>query len=533
MLRKKITQKIYYIELIKVFCVSVVSCICVFLSMEIFNKIISGVTEKRITLKILAIGLFFYLLIQLMMYGINIIYAYVIGRAKERVQIELKIQSLKRLLENLSFSSFVKIGKGKLESVFLNDLSEYGELFLRAFYGLINNYLRLTVFVGILFYYHYLLGILTVLCIVVLSVYTSRANLIIERYANEKAMKKERFIHIYHNLIDGWQDFKAFKKEGFLKKKMLAATLDYENSLELFERKNTFIYTISSLVKLFIFVSIIFLEAYLYISGLIEIGNVVISISIIGLLQDEVDAIISNNQMLFESKPYENRILCLFDEDKTEEEVVLRDWKCLALEKVSFYYDEKRLILDNFCLKIERGKRYAIIGKSGCGKSTILKLLLGILEPSSGCIKVDDLELPKGSEAIFRISSYLEQDIYLFHDTIENNIFFGNYKKQKRVENSRFYTVLKKYLPDLSYVLENNGQNLSGGQRQLIGIARAIVFDKKIFIFDESFSAMNNQLFKEIRLAMNDMEDITFIEITHRDIHREEYDFVIQIEETK
>lgn len=521
----------YYRELVKVYMITIISVFFVFASIECFNNIINKTTNGLLSVKSAIISLLFYFLIQICMYVINVAYSYVVNGVKKNLQTALRNQCLGLLLEKTSFEKFKKIGKEKLVSIFVNDLSEYGKLYYASIIGLINNNMRLIVLVGILFYYHYILGIIIIIAVAILTIFTKYTNDKIEKYVSEKAMEKENLINRYNNIIEGWMDYRIFQKEGFMEQKLFSTVQKYENVSLKYEQKSNLISTLNSFLKILNFSALISIEIYLYLKGYIDIGNIVISISIIGLIEDEIDSIIENNQMLVASKPYENRMSCLLPTgDVITDDKIPEDWKSINLKNITFSYKDNLPVLKAFNQNFERGKKYAIIGKSGSGKSTLIKIMLGIIKNYKGKICIDNKELPLGSETLLILSSYLEQDIYLFEDTIDNNIFFSDKNKKERMKNHVFFDLIKKYIPDFSYEVKENGKNLSGGQKQLIGIARAIANDKKILIFDESFSAMNENLFEEIEAVIKEIEDITYIVITHKTIKKEQYDVIINME---
>lgn len=197
----------------------------------------------------------------------------------------------------------------------------------------------------------------------------------------------------------------------------------------------------------------------------------------------------------------------------------------IRFKNVSFKYDEKDdFILKNINFEIKNNQSTAIVGRSGSGKTTLINLILGLLKPSSGEIFLDSNDLKNSNKSWHDIISIVPQDVYLFDDTIKNNIIFDN--DEKKLDNDFYKKVLERSklnefiskLPDQdNTVVGNQGLRISGGQRQRIGIARALFRNKKILILDEATSSLDLETEKKlIQDLFNIDEKLTLIVITHR-----------------
>lgn len=190
----------------------------------------------------------------------------------------------------------------------------------------------------------------------------------------------------------------------------------------------------------------------------------------------------------------------------------------LEIENLNFSYGEEK-VLDNVSMTFEKGEKYALVGQSGSGKSTIARILLHEIEDYMGSVKINGKAYSDvKKEAIHSLIGMVNQNVFLFEDTIRNNITLGCDYSDEEVEK-----VLKK-VQMLDYVksLENgvdelvreNGKNYSGGQRQRIAIARALIRKPEMIIMDEGTSALD----KENAIAIEEIllsTDVTVIFITH------------------
>ena len=197
----------------------------------------------------------------------------------------------------------------------------------------------------------------------------------------------------------------------------------------------------------------------------------------------------------------------------------------IIFENVSFKYSEKEsLVFEKLSLEMQLGKIIGITGKSGSGKTTFIDLLIGLLDPISGSIKINKINITTNSYKIFNSFIYLPQNIYLTDDTIISNITFGSKNKKKNlklleiaIKNSELLDFVNSLKDGYYNTVGENGSKLSGGQRQRIGIARAIYNKAPILVMDESTSALDHETEEKIihnlkRLNYNK----TIIIITHK-----------------
>jgi len=199
----------------------------------------------------------------------------------------------------------------------------------------------------------------------------------------------------------------------------------------------------------------------------------------------------------------------------------------ITLKNIFYEYpNSKRIALKNISLKIPVKTRIGIVGTTGSGKTTLIDIILGLLEPKKGKFEVDEKVISNHNRISWqRLIGYVPQHIYLSDDTVAANIAFGVEPKninQNVVEKVSKIANLHKFtmeeLPEkYQTTIGERGVRLSGGERQRIGIARALYHNPKLLILDEATSALDNETEKAVMDALNNLsKDITVILIAHR-----------------
>lgn len=195
----------------------------------------------------------------------------------------------------------------------------------------------------------------------------------------------------------------------------------------------------------------------------------------------------------------------------------------IELRNVSFRYGFRNLILNNINMTIKKGQKIAIIGESGCGKTTIAKLLMNFYSPESGEIIINGENINNYSpKAIRNHIAYISQNTFLFSDTIKNNLKYGNENTtDEEIEQICKLCCADKFINEMplgyNTMLEENGANLSTGQKQRIAIARALLKKPEILIMDEATGNLDTVTEECISKAIDNItKNITCIVIAHR-----------------
>ncbi|MDC0436870.1 ABC transporter ATP-binding protein/permease, partial [Candidatus Pelagibacter sp.] len=195
----------------------------------------------------------------------------------------------------------------------------------------------------------------------------------------------------------------------------------------------------------------------------------------------------------------------------------------IRFENVSFDYDVRRTIIKNISFNVPNGKKVAIVGPTGAGKSTISRLLFKFYDPKDGNIFINDININKISQSSLRkIIGVVPQDTVLFNDTIYYNIAYGNTGATKEevtsaAQNADIHDFVTTLPDGYETIVGERGLKLSGGEKQRVAIARTILKNPKIFFFDEATSALDTSTEKEIQKNLENVsKGKTTLIIAHR-----------------
>jgi ATP-binding cassette, subfamily B, heavy metal transporter len=195
----------------------------------------------------------------------------------------------------------------------------------------------------------------------------------------------------------------------------------------------------------------------------------------------------------------------------------------IRFNKISFDYDIRRTIIKDISFTVPNGKKVAIVGPTGAGKSTISRLLFKFYDPKKGEIYINNININRVSqESLRQMIGVVPQDTVLFNDTIYYNIVYGKIEANKEevisaAKNADIHDFISALPDGYETIVGERGLKLSGGEKQRVAIARTILKNPKIFFFDEATSALDSNTEKEIQKNLENVsKDKTTLIIAHR-----------------
>ncbi|MDE7433350.1 MAG: ABC transporter ATP-binding protein/permease [Lachnospiraceae bacterium] len=353
-------------------------------------------------------------------------------------------------------------------------------------------------------------------------------------------MTNQEYARWFGNTVGGVREVKLFgifdkKHEEFTKSQK--RVIEKQRQMNMLSQWNS---TVDSLMVQLLSTVLYILGANLVFSLQLSVGSVFAFITYSAYVTGPISAILNIGYLLSGIIPSTKRFYEFMD---LEEEGTNADYSIkprngdIEFEGVSFAYNEEQNVVDRVNLRINHGDKIVFIGKNGSGKSTLINLLLRMYEPSAGrillaCQNIAHMPLNDYRSMI----SVVSQEIYLFNDTIRNNICLYKQVDDDTILNICKDSGLEEFLNEVSldYTVGQNGAMLSGGQKQKIALARSLLHDRPIIIFDEATSSSDSYSEQQINSLLNTkLKKKTVIIITHRHEILNEADCIVLIDEGK
>lgn len=368
---------------------------------------------------------------------------------------------------------------------------------------------------------------------------STAVNLIVSRYISKKRVNITRVTmrdsaNLESHTVSGIEMIETIKAAGaeigfFSKWAGYQASVNTQNIKLL--KTNTFLGIFPTLASTLANNLVLVLGVFLVMQGEFTIGMVMQFQTYLSMFLSPTQNLISAGQTFQEMRTQMERIddvmeypsekVCadtIFDKDKTHHKLSGK----VEIKNLTFGYSKLSApIIENFNLCLEPGKSVAIVGSTGCGKSTISKLISGLYQPWEGEILFDGKPLNQIEESVFKASlQVVDQDIILFKDTISNNIKMWDdsiLERQvvKAAMDAQIHDDIMKLPLNYEYKLNEGGTNLSGGQRQRLEIARVLACDPSVVIMDEATSALDSKTEHDVIRSI-DSRKIATIVIAHR-----------------
>lgn len=289
-------------------------------------------------------------------------------------------------------------------------------------------------------------------------------------------------------------------------------------------------------------IGVMLVSGYLVLQGQMTAGALLAILQLSGCLVSPVAVIMQNAPKIQGAKPILQRIQDMgADRPSSFQGTAEPSFeKEIAFSDVRFSYLPGHPVLEGLDVRFEKGRKYALVGQSGCGKTTLVSLLSGSYGSYGGSISIDGKELHELDQGkVLALMSVIHQDVYMFDETIKDNIDLHRpYSKdewKRALRTSGVDRFLGQTDKGLDTPVGENGAVLSGGQRQRIAVARALIGGKPLLILDEGTSAVDVRTAYDIETALLGEDDLTMITITHNlspEILRR-YDAVLYLEEGK
>lgn len=424
-------------------------------------------------------------------------------------------------LSEKSISAFSKENTARYLSVLTNDVQTLEENYLNSLFDIVYQSIMLVCTLCFMLWYSPVMTAATVLFMLLPALGT--ALFAPEMSRREKAVSdgNERFMGRLKDLLSGFTVLKCFKAEKEAVFLFNSANGEIE-TLKLRRRwwtglVNAVNWNFTAPLMQF---GIFFFGAFLAIRGSITLGVTMVFVQLCNYLMQFVQVVPQSWASRKAAKGLIGKLAALAEENAARggEPIAPVLSEGIALQNVTFGYEPEKPVLRNLSLRLEPGKKYALVGASGSGKSTLLHLLMGAYDTYEGSLTVDGRELRTvHPDSLYDLMSLIGQNVFLFDDTLQNNItMFRDFPAEsvaRAVRLSGLAPLVKARGGD--YRCGENGGNLSGGERQRISIARCLLRGTPVLLLDEATASLDSETAFAVTDAILHLDGLTRLVVTH------------------
>jgi subfamily B ATP-binding cassette protein HlyB/CyaB len=513
-------KKLWYIYIFAALFSAVTAQIAVFTNQILIDNVLP--TYNMSTLVLFSIGLGIYKLFDLFTTLYKNFVSIHLGNALDR----FFLFSFDEKINQSSLSYIHTYKKGDLMER-VSDSMKLKSFFMKFFTGILVDVIVAIYSLFILFLIDKTLTFIVLVVMILFVLWFKFITPYLKQNERMRYIRKADFVSKMMEKVEGIQVIKSFKIERFHSNKIYASINDYLK----IQLRNGYVDLINKLVVALIVIFsslliIIFLTKSAIESQSITLGQIVTFIALSSKIFSSLKGILDDNMTLQENEVILKRYL---DFDENAAQVAIGGIQNFTLDtiefqKINYGYLTHELVLKGIDLQIAKGQKIKIEGQNGSGKSTFSKILTTLYQPSSGHILINGKDKKFYNQEIVKDKILLvtNEDI-LFNDTLYNNIALGKDISIEAIldmaERISFYDFIASKEDGLEFIINENGKNLSTGQRKKMLLLRALFAEAELIILDEVLSGMDNESRDQVESLINENRDKIYIIISHEPIH--------------
>lgn len=451
----------------------------------------------------------------------NAVYRAVYPRFLQRAMQQYRDYAFSRLTQK-SLRSFSKEGTALYVSALTNDCTSIENNYLAATFTLIELLFCFWGALIMMLYYSLVMLVLAVaLSFLPVAVSMKAGNRLTEQ-EKEISKKNERFVSIVNELLSGFPVIKSFRAEAQASRLFSQRNEQAEEAKKNKRRTEQLISLLANDAGIIAQMGIFLAGAWLAISNKgVTAGVVIVFVQLMNYILNpisQVPLLWSNRKAAIALMEKLSDALSENVREEGREKLNVFSEK-IEVKDLTYGYEPESPVLKDLDVQFDAGKSYAIVGGSGSGKSTLLNLLMGSSSNYQGEICIDSVSIKNiESESLYQLMTSVQQNVFVFNDTIRNNVTMFHEFSDKEVtlalERSGLSEFIEKRGED--FVCGENGANLSGGERQRISIARALLRKSPIILVDEATAALDAATARAVSFSILNLVGMTRIVVTHR-----------------
>jgi len=488
------------------------------------NFIGQGSQLEQIKSLCIMLGLIF-IFKNILYYISNLTMAYVQSNVITKIRIKLF-----RHISSLSLSFFHNIKTAELSSILIRDIAGMRVAFSQSLQKIIIEPISIISFIFLLFIINVKFTILVLVIIPISGFFSYKVGQSIRRKSKRTSIQSAGILNIIKETLNNIKIVKIFNLENTENKNFIKENNKYFNLIFNQSKLSHLLTPINETIGLIVGILLIWFGGISVLEdGTMKSEDFIKFILLLFAMLQPIRKLANVNVLFQNGIAAAERVFTIFDnEDKIKESntpVKIDSFKkSINFKNVNFKYENNNnTILEDINFEIIKGQTIAIVGKSGAGKTTLTDLLPRFYDPTEGDIFVDSLNLKDlALKDLRNLFGIVTQNVILFNDTIRNNIIQGNENASdaditKAIKSSNLEDLIDKLDHGLDTYIGENGVKLSGGEKQRLSIARALIKNPDILILDEATASLDSESEKKVHAAIdNIIIDRTVIIIAHR-----------------
>lgn len=457
----------------------------------------------------------------------SFVQGYIMSGISQKISYEMRNQ-ISEKINRMPMKYFDTKTHGEILSRITNDVDTLGMSLNQSLTQLITS---VTTMVGVLIMMLSISWIMTLAALVIIPLSMFAVRKVVGR--SQKYFKKQqRFLGHVNGLVEenygGHQIVRVFNKEEEVTEEFNKLNDELYDSAWRSQFLSGMMQPLMAFIGNLGYVMVSILGGWLAIRKTIEVGDIQSFIQYVRNFTQPINQLAQVANQLQSTAAAAERVFEFLDEEEEDQTVInpadVNDIKGnIEFEHVNFGYKENKTIIHDFSVNVKKGQKIAIVGPTGAGKTTIVKLLMRFYDVNSGAIKIDGHDIRNFNRSELREAfGMVLQDTWLFNGTIKENIRYGKLDATdeevvEAAKSANVHHFIKTLNDGYNMVLDEEASNVSQGQKQLLTIARAILADPKILILDEATSSVDTRTELLIQKAMDNlMEGRTSFIIAHR-----------------
>lgn len=451
----------------------------------------------------------------------NVMYRAVYPRFLQRAIQQYRDYAFSRLTQK-SLRSFSKEGTALYVSALTNDCTSIENNYLAATFTLIELlFCFLGALIMMLYYSPVMLVLAVALSFLPVAVSMTAGNRLTEQ-EKEISKKNERFVSIVNELLSGFPVIKSFRAETQASRLFSQRNEQAEEAKKNKRRTEQLISLLANDAGIIAQMGIFLAGAWLAISGKgVTAGVVIVFVQLMNYILNPISQV----PLLWSNRKAAIALMeklsdALSENVREEGREKLNGFsEKIEVKDLTYGYEPESPVLKDLDVQFDAGKSYAIVGGSGSGKSTLLNLLMGSSSNYQGEICIDGVSIKNiESESLYQLMTSVQQNVFVFNDTIRNNVTMFHEFPDKEVTLALERSGLSEFIEKRGeeFVCGENGANLSGGERQRISIARALLRKSPILLVDEATAALDAATARAVSFSILNLVGMTRIVVTHR-----------------